>query len=385
MPYRQKVSYKPGAGMRVTKAYCLWLIMSLFCAFILLCLPPSLIMANTFTATKQNVIDAVLGRKTFTNEELQEMDVNKDKKVDVADLVKLGIAAADFAEGTSEVWEGDGTVNVVVNFSQKYTGVLKYLVGGTAVSGADYQALNGSVNVEGQSSAIIPITIIDDNILDETLSEADNKQHIRVETIILTLYYEDNAGLGYVPGSKTQHTVYIHDNDALWNGTIANNSAQIHFKMSIIKDASGIKSSLLTDGNGIIPLRQDTVVIDGMTLSEWYASASDASETSFSATINDIAIPGTGTVFHAGLKRGFTFNADAAQAGNKVDWKSAIQGVVTENIYSTENTYLNREIKGTFILLMQLPPIEAQKPKLTANANWSTARSRRYNKTLPKP
>ncbi|MFO0795419.1 MAG: hypothetical protein U0586_15310 [Candidatus Brocadiaceae bacterium] len=367
MSNRQKLSCNPGAWMRTMKVYCLCFIMFLLCAFILTRVSPSLVMASTSVATKQNIIDAVLGRKTFTDGEFHGMDVNKDNKVDVADLVKLGIAVADFAEGTSEAWEGDGTVNVVVNFSQTYTGVLKYLVGGTAVSGVDYQALSGSVNVEGKTSVVIPINIIDDNILDETFSDTDNKQHIRVETIILTLYYAENAGLAYVPGSKTQHTVYVHDNDAIWNGIISNNSAQLHFKMRIISDAKGINSSILTDGNGIIPLSQNTVDIDGMKLSVWPASTASASETTFDATIKDIEIPGTGTVFHAGLKRGFTFHADSSESGHKVDWKSTIQGVVTENISSMENGYLDRQINGTFVLLRQLPIIDVQRPKLTAS------------------
>lgn len=348
-----------------------------FLGCILQCLLPSLSAAETSVVTEKNITDAILGRKTFTDKELQEMDVNADGAVDVADLVKVVITSgsnkgvvADFKEGTSEVWEGDGTVEVVVKFSQNFTGRLTYLVGGTAAPGFDYNDKNydaktssGSVNVDGLS-ATIPITIIDDDELDETLDEVDNKEHIRVETILLTIYYEEDDDLGYVPGSKTQHIVYIHDNDAIWTGTISNNSAQLHFKMRIIKDAKGVNSSLLTDGNGIIPSSHDTGVFDGVELSEWQATTSTASATSFSATVEDIDVPGTGTVFQKGLKRRFAFDADTAKSGHTVDWKSAIQGAVTEDLYSAENAYLDRQIKGTFVLLMQLPAIVGQTPEL---------------------
>jgi len=43
--------------------------------------------AQSAEVSEQNIRDAVLGRATFTQEELQELDLNKDSQIDVADLV----------------------------------------------------------------------------------------------------------------------------------------------------------------------------------------------------------------------------------------------------------------------------------------------------------
>jgi len=59
-----------------------------------LCLTILVLLSALFTlqasaVTEQDIKDAVLGRKTFTDTELQAMDLNGDGKVDVADAVML--------------------------------------------------------------------------------------------------------------------------------------------------------------------------------------------------------------------------------------------------------------------------------------------------------
>jgi Calx-beta domain len=76
--------------------------------------------------------------------------------------------------------------------------VVTYLPSGTAVNGADYTALPGSVTIPaGASSATITVTPVNDSLVEGP------------ETVILTL----TDGPGYVPGTPKSDTVTIADND----------------------------------------------------------------------------------------------------------------------------------------------------------------------------
>jgi hypothetical protein len=73
-----------------------------------------------------------------------------------------------------------------------------YGVGGTATNGSDYSSIASSVTIAaGQSSAIIPITVLDDAVVEGN------------ETIVLTL----SSNSGYTLGSSSTGTVTIADND----------------------------------------------------------------------------------------------------------------------------------------------------------------------------
>ena len=107
---------------------------------------------------------------------------------------------AIFAEGSSDAAEDAGVWNVTINLSPAPHAPLSlaYLVGGTATSGDDFEALSGSVQVAaGATSVNIPVTILDD-----TLDERD-------ETVMLTL----KPAAGYAVGSQKVHTLTITDND----------------------------------------------------------------------------------------------------------------------------------------------------------------------------
>jgi hypothetical protein len=197
---RQKMKYYIPAGVLLILLGSILLIGSAFGGD---CLAPPPI------ATEQNIRDAVLGHKTFTSGQLSDMDLNQDGQVDVADLVCLvttqspGTPVASFDQVSSTVREGGSAAGIQVNFSSRFVGDLTYTIDGSAGAGLDYNALSGTVAVDGVE-VYIPVAVVDDNAVEAN-----------VETILLTLHYADGAGLGYVPGIFTDHCVYVHDNDAV--------------------------------------------------------------------------------------------------------------------------------------------------------------------------
>ena len=106
-----------------------------------------------------------------------------------------------FSAATSSPGENAGTHNVVVSLSPapETTITLAYTVSGSATSGSDFSALDGSVSVNsGATTVNIPVTITDDSVDDDD------------ETIILTLLAGGNF---YTLGSTSVHTATITDND----------------------------------------------------------------------------------------------------------------------------------------------------------------------------
>jgi len=121
---------------------------------------------------------------------------------------------ASFLSGSVTVGEDTGAHGVTVNLNPAPVAdvTLSYTVGGTAIAGADYTALSGSVAVKaGENSVTIPVAITDDK------SQEEN------ETIILTL----TGGVGYDLGTKTTHTLTIADNNAPPMASFASSSQSI--------------------------------------------------------------------------------------------------------------------------------------------------------------
>jgi len=300
------------------------------------------IMAQSGAVTEQNMVDAILERKTFTSDELIEMDMNQDKALDVGDVIELlnpAVIVANFDATSSSAEEGNGSVGIKVKFSPAFTGTLRYTVSGTAAEGSDYATLNRSISVNGDTVEI-PITINDDTALEEA------------ETIVLSLYYNESEAMEYVPGSSTDHTVYLYDNDSMWNGIIKNKGAALHFQMKVIQSsAGGTAASLITDGYGVIPLNGS--------VSEFPAQSVSLNSTLFDATVDNISIPADLTRMNVALKRKFIFHADSGLGDHVVNAKSEIMGSVKEIVTCDTEQQLGYETEGTFILLKQISDINA--------------------------
>jgi hypothetical protein len=246
---------------------------------------------------------------------------------------------ANFDQFTTNVQEGSETTSVKVNFSKSFSGTLRYTVSGTALSISRYE---GNIAVNGKS-VDIPVTITEDEEVQVTL-----------RTIVLNIYYleEERLRLGYVPGSSTEHTIYIHDNDAIWSGTLEINYTAVNFQMKIIQGSTSTFGALFTDGYGIIPKNGED--------EEWPAASISLSETLFDATVQGITIPSNSILANVDMERKFVFHADSQAPGHSVDPESHIRGTLTEYLVSTSSPQFNRTILGTFTLIKQIANVDEQ-------------------------
>jgi hypothetical protein len=170
--------------------------MSLFLIFLLsLLFTPYVVLS--YEPSQQDIVDAILGRRVFTPEQLKQMDINQDEKVDVADLVYFlqPKVTASFVTKESIIDESLESHDVLLNFSGHMIGTAKYTVGGTATPDIDYVKLSGSVSVNGHS-AFITIRPIKDTVFEGN------------ETIKITLL----PSTDYQLGTQTTHTVNLRDN-----------------------------------------------------------------------------------------------------------------------------------------------------------------------------
>ncbi len=150
-------------------------------------------------------------------------------------------AQASFASAAVSVGEAVGTTNARVNFAPALASdiTLSYALSGSATRGNDYgitgvTSNTGTLDVaSGATSATIPVTITDDNVVEGS------------ETIILTL----QDGTGYSVGSPNGHTLTITDND----------TAQASF-------ASAAASAGEADGTANVTVNFDQALASGVTL-----------------------------------------------------------------------------------------------------------------------
>lgn len=306
-------------------------------AGVFLIIATSFVRAQTAVVTEQNLREAILKNGgNFSEEQLKEMDINNDGKLDVSDIVNLtpslSAPVSNFNSFTSVAEEGKGVANVKVNFSTAFSGTLNFTIAGTAVNGSDYEILSGSVPVS-DAYVNIPVNITDDNALEET-----------AETIVLTL----SEGSGYVPGASTTHTIYVYDNDAVWNGTIETNGTALHFQMKIIQSPAKTAGALFTDGYGIIPLNGTNY--------EWTADSVSLTSTLFSAEVNEIVISKSRILANVDMKRKYVFQADS-EKGDIVRPDAEITGKVEEFVTCSSAKQFEYRSAGTFTLLKPVPNI----------------------------
>ena len=92
---------------------------------------------SVLAVSESQLKDAILKHQTFQQEELDEMDLNRDNRVDVADLAYLlRIPFASFAVSDFNLVEGQAS-QIEVTFSEPFTGPLRFRIRGDATVGND--------------------------------------------------------------------------------------------------------------------------------------------------------------------------------------------------------------------------------------------------------
>ena len=157
----------------------------------------NVVWSQSEVVTEANIRAAIINSGQFTQDQINQMDLNGDGKLDVADLITFLVLVASFATATSQVAENTPSDNVVVNFSRPVQGTLNFTTGGSAAEGTDYAALTKSVPVNG-TSVSIRVSPIDDAIYEGP------------RTIVLSLL----PGQGFFLGSQRTHTITLTDDTA---------------------------------------------------------------------------------------------------------------------------------------------------------------------------
>ena len=151
----------------------------------------------------------------------------------------ISIVTASFASTAFKATEG-GMVTPTIVFSGPFYGIVRYTVSGTAMTG-DYVNLSGELFVNGGTSALIPVTL------------TDNEQIGQLKYLMLRL----EMGSGYDVGSSgSETTITIDENDARWRGKFTADDATLDFTLTISQVGSIYQATLKGDGAGFFPTNE---------------------------------------------------------------------------------------------------------------------------------
>jgi hypothetical protein len=226
------------------------------------------------------------------------------------------------------VKEGDGVVSLTITISPTYQGSISYVVTGTATSRADYVALGGKIAVT-DSTAALNITLVDDLILED------------VDSLTVTLLPD----VGYRIGSAQQHTLFIVDNDAMWEGNLVVDGLSMGFTLELARRGTTYQAKLHSDGSTGLPPGTWPVTLN-------------ATATSFQAVLGPFPVRREDTLLKATLERRIVLTAQRSDPEQVIDYDKAISGSMTETFTATGGAVQferlqGRAIHGTFLLLKE--------------------------------
>lgn len=252
-----------------------------------------------------------------------------------------------FAARSSIAREGQRSFSVGVVFSTPFVGTLPYATTGTAVLDADYSPATNNVMVDG-TTATIPLLIRnEDFVLQED------------RTIVLSLLPSAAGTPAFVLGGPRIHTVYLQDNDALWQGTLDIEGLKISFAMSLGQNGSTFQGTVNSDGSGSLPKGQWPVAVQ-------------ATANQFNAAIGPILMPASSSLLGSEFARWIYLDAvPATNATHRVDLNLSIAGSVREeDVFSdVARQHLNRTgasaPSGTFVLQRASSNLARTQPTLS--------------------
>lgn len=297
--------------------------------------------------TEQNLRSVILeGGDGFTVDEINDLNLNNDSQVDVADLIRfLNLQGAlpqgiYFDQPELVVNEGNGSIRLVINVLPGYQGSIHYAIESTATPGVDFESVSGTLTANGKQ-ATLEINLIDDLELEE------------VETINVTLIPDS----GYQIGPTQQQTVYIVDNDSRWQGMIEIGILNIGFTMDLAANGETFTAMVKSDGASALPA------------GEWPVSLL-VTETTFKATIGPIPVAAEQTLWGVPLERTLILSADNNKENELLDLNKIIRGSMQDKIAPVNGAgqfdlSSSPFLQGKFLLLKAPPIVPVAKSGLT--------------------
>lgn len=330
--------------------------------------------------SEENLLDAILGRRTFEPVEQQALDLNHDGVVDIADLTFFLLRSAHlvpsvaFEAGTSKVFEGNKTVVVPLVFTKAFEApvTLTYSLSGTAtagpkgaggdfdVSGYDPVSNVGQISVSpGDTSAAIQVTIYDDGLLSEN-----------VETIHFTLL--GGSLQTYFLGALQSHDLYIEDNDGVWTAGLefADSSGYLAYNIELIQEDGQFTGRVLAD-DGVVPMPEED---DANRSGEdgWKASVI-GSQNAVRIEAGPIPVADSLSFFQMHYARYFVLDVRPGQSNYQFNADRLFSGQATQILEPLrsrlgpvwpERAYLRRESTGTFGMIRHAEPVSTEEVSL---------------------
>ena len=262
------------------------------------------------------------------------------------------LPVATFTNTTSSAVEGTGATTVWVTFDRPFIGTLRYTVNArsTAVAGADYAPLSGSVLVAGGTTAGIVVTPRDDLAIKPE------------RTLMIDLALNDSF---FRPGFRRTHVLRLVDDDAYWNGSLKDSYAERNFRVSIAR-SNAVNQVCFVAGAGIdgLPVLGSEAPASATSLSEGIIPAGCFNSVVVSNTLArfEVVSPSlpaeSGTLFTGcgNLARTFTLLVATNQPGHARTGR-VMTGSYTERIgiSNTVSSYLDRTNTGLLALAREIP------------------------------
>lgn len=263
---------------------------------------------------------------------------------------------AGFALANSSANESDGLQLIKVVFDKSFQGNLKYIVSpvSTASAPADFQALSGSVSVNGLEASI-PVALVDD------LQISGSR--------ILCLQIVTDPAQPYARGGQTRHVLTIIENDSWWNGVLQDKYAQRNFRVKILRHGSTTQAIFAAgagfDGLPVLasePANSQTSVSEGVVpKGSWPGSVAFDNATHFQISTPPLPAS-TGGLFGAGTGLTRVVQLDCRPSANSASSFSQIAtdryiGSYTEILAFPGGSYLGATNAGTFVLTRDVPPL----------------------------
>lgn len=190
------------------------------------------------------------------------LNITDDESTTPANLVLAISKNTDAAEPSAN---GEFTISLPAGITAAENITATYTVAGTAIAGTDYTTLSGSAVIPaGQNSVAVPVTVTDDQIIENT------------ETVIATLTGGSSANFTFTGSGNA--TVDITDND----------NVPANLVLNVTKAADGAEPS--TNGAFTISLPAGYTAAEDVTVSYIVAGTADAGA-DYTAIASAVVIP----------------------------------------------------------------------------------------------